>query len=335
MITPLISKSPKLVKLPLRFNPYLYAISFASLYLLYCLLYIWLSSEIAASFAFSIQQLTLIEQWKGTIFVILTTLLIFLILIMMLKRIDEYQNQIFIQQSLLIQSERKATAGIFAASVAHDMNNCLFSISGAIEVFQETNELSEKQRQLLRTVETGLAELTELSRTLVHVEQEALEKSFSFLNLNAFIQEIIELAQHHQHVKKCAIRLESAQLPNIMIETHLFKQMLINMIINAAEAIQHANGIIVLKTTLQPDAVILEIHDNGRGIPQDLRQKVFEPFFTTKTEGSGLGLLSVKVCMDKHNGSVKITDSDLLGGCCIRLTFPIDMTHLNKSFSYQ
>ncbi|ALG68528.1 sensor histidine kinase [Beggiatoa leptomitoformis] len=314
------------VKSSSLFNPYLYTFAFASLYLLYCLLYIWLSSEIASHFAFSIQELTSIEQWKGTVFVFVTTLFISVILLLTLKRIEEYQNQILHQQNLLIQSERRATAGIFAASVAHDMNNYLFSMSGAIELIKESPSLNitDKQQQLLNSVEVGLQALMNLSTSLVSVEQETLQRDVTLIDINNFIEEIIGLTKHHQRVKKCTVRLEPMQLPQVLVDVNLIKQALINLIINAADAIQHPEGVILFKTALTHQQLLIEVHDNGTGIPENLRQKVFEPFFTTKNNGSGLGLLSVKVCMDKHHGNIKITNSASLGGCCIQLAFPLN-----------
>jgi len=72
----------------------------------------------------------------------------------------------------------------------------------------------------------------------------------------------------------------------------------------------------------QEDEAIVEVHDDGPGVPLAQRSKIFAPFHTTKEVGSGLGLVSVKVCAEQHGGRVVVSESDL-GGACFRVTLPI------------
>jgi signal transduction histidine kinase len=100
----------------------------------------------------------------------------------------------------------------------------------------------------------------------------------------------------------------------------LLARMIFNLILNAAEA-TGKGGKIEIRLRRAESMVCLEVHDNGPGIPVDMRQKVFDPFYTSKPNGTGLGLLSVRMCAVEHHGTVTVTDSDL-GGACFIVTLP-------------
>jgi signal transduction histidine kinase len=95
---------------------------------------------------------------------------------------------------------------------------------------------------------------------------------------------------------------------------------LLNIIINAADAVG-GSGRIMVKLSDNPERIRLEVHDNGPGIPEQVRDRVLEPFYTTKPYGSGLGLLSVRHCAEVHRGAFGI-ESSPLGGTCVFMDFP-------------
>ena len=124
------------------------------------------------------------------------------------------------------------------------------------------------------------------------------------------------------NVKTCALSLESRTDDISMFgNPNIIHQMLVNLILNAADAVQHKGTIKVIIQKMNRE-VQFSIHDNGPGIPIDQRKSIFRAFYTTKEEGSGLGLLSVKACVKLHKGSVRIEDSEL-GGACFVVTLPL------------
>jgi signal transduction histidine kinase len=96
--------------------------------------------------------------------------------------------------------------------------------------------------------------------------------------------------------------------------------MLLNLILNAADATR-GRGRIDVYSRREDESVVLEVHDDGPGVPPDLREKVFTAFFSSKAHGTGLGLLSVKVTVEAHGGTVEVGDSDL-GGARLKVTLP-------------
>ena len=97
--------------------------------------------------------------------------------------------------------------------------------------------------------------------------------------------------------------------------------MLLNLLLNASEA-TGGQGRVHLKIAESGESVSFEVHDNGPGIPAQVRDRVFDPFFTTKTEGHGLGLLSVQACAEAHGGMAEVGSSTELGGALFRVLLP-------------
>ena len=96
------------------------------------------------------------------------------------------------------------------------------------------------------------------------------------------------------------------------------QETLLNLVLNAADA-TGGRGRIEVRSFEEDGAHVLEVHDDGPGVPLDIREEVFRAFFTTKADGNGLGLLSVRACAELHGGTAEIGDSPL-GGACFRVT---------------
>jgi len=95
----------------------------------------------------------------------------------------------------------------------------------------------------------------------------------------------------------------------------------LNLILTAAVAAGEGGRVEVRLRREHGDAV-LEVHDNGSGVPEESREKIFEPFYTTKPEGTGLGLLAARMGAEEHGGSIVVGDSDL-GGAAFRVRLPL------------
>jgi len=96
--------------------------------------------------------------------------------------------------------------------------------------------------------------------------------------------------------------------------------MLLNLILNAADA-THGRGRIDVRLRRAEDMAILEVNDDGPGVPAERRGAIFDAFYSSKAHGTGLGLLTVKVTAEEHGGAVEVETSDL-GGACFRVRLP-------------
>ena len=140
-------------------------------------------------------------------------------------------------------------------------------------------------------------------------------------DLVASIERALALARRHERVRGCKITTALGNALVMPLDEVLVDRMILNLVLNAADA-TGGQGKIDLRVRHKDGQVILEMHDNGPGVPDEARDAIFDPFFSSKTNGLGLGLLSVRAFAEVHGGSVEVKPSDL-GGACIRVTLPL------------
>ncbi|MCS7228777.1 MAG: PAS domain S-box protein [Candidatus Kryptonium sp.] len=220
----------------------------------------------------------------------------------------------------LLQSQKMESLGRLTAGVAHDINNALTVILGNAQLARRllTQDI-EKAKEKLNEIEQTIRKTGEFTRKLLIFsrEQPAVMK---IIDLNSLINDFtkVMLKALRENVK---IELILApKLPNIKADPTLINQVLLNLIINAQEAILGAGKIIIETYTryidqehsdfhleAKPgDYVVLSVTDDGVGIEKDILPKIFEPFFTTKPHGTGLGLSIVYGIVKQHGGFVNV-----------------------------
>ena len=288
--------------------------------------YVGMSNRLAADAGAANPQLVSLDGMRGAIFVLLTTLLIFALSYWLLSRLYVREQLLEAHRQALLAAERRATAGLFAASVAHDLNNVLLITEYAIGELNNSQGLSPHQVRLTHELEKANEELVALSRRLVMLSGRHLGEEMRALDLAAFVHEIVRLAQSHSKVRTCNVEVDTPPALAFVGYPSLIHQMLLNLVINAADATRHHGQIRVTLTGDEREATI-SVHDNGPGIPLLERQRVFDPFYTTKADGTGLGLMSVRACAEVHNGSVLVDASPLGGACFIVHLASLGVTH--------
>jgi len=117
------------------------------------------------------------------------------------------------------------------------------------------------------------------------------------------------------------VRDADEELPPVPLDARLVRQAVLNVAINAVQAMPRG-GRLRVKLRREPDAALLEIEDSGAGIPEEVRHRIFEPFFTTKASGTGLGLAVVKRIVDGHGGEIAVS-SPPGGGTVFAIRFPL------------
>jgi two-component system nitrogen regulation sensor histidine kinase NtrY len=149
-------------------------------------------------------------------------------------------------------------------------------------------------------------------------------------DLNEVVREAVFLQEvGNPHIK---FRLELPERAIVArVDHRLVTQALTNIVKNATEAIEGAGrlenspGLIVVRVVEQADAAVIEVEDNGRGLPAEHRETLLEPYMTTREKGTGLGLAIVRKIMEEHGGSIELLDARNVaaGGALVRLVFPL------------
>ncbi|MGD9249915.1 MAG: ATP-binding protein [Desulfobacterales bacterium] len=235
--------------------------------------------------------------------------------ILVVKRDDTLEKQF---QAKYYLAEKMATIGLLAAGVAHEINNPLTSIQGFAEGLQRRMAgLSAHLDQELRSdFEEYLDIIHKECRRCSGIVQSLLTFSprkdveYSPTDLNTLIQNVLRILHHRLKPypdELIDLRLEAA-VPTVRGNAAELEQVILNLILNALDAIGE-NGIISIRTRPTDDHwVLLEVEDNGCGMASEDLPKLFEPFFTTKPvgEGIGIGLSTCYHIIEAHGGDIRV-----------------------------
>ena len=240
------------------------------------------------------------------------------------KKLDDETRDLYHQ---LLQAEKMAALGQTISGVAHELNNPLATIQSWAE------RLSERKLEpsVRRGVETILSESERAARIVRSLLTFARKRQTTraMVDVNQVVRETLALRAYEQRVTNIAVILALATgLPQVFADGQQVQQVLLNLIINAEQAMLSANGrgVLVVRTWHDPhqESVILEINDDGPGIPDDLQPKIFDPFFTTKAvgQGTGLGLTVAYAIVQEHGGRIRL-ESHPSAGASFYVELPI------------
>ena len=231
---------------------------------------------------------------------------------------------------------RRAFLGTLAAGLAHEIKNPLSAMSINLQMLREDLESDEsRDRRLLRRVELLEREVTRLERILADFQKFArgFTLDLKAAPVNPMLREIVEFWA--EGAKTLGIEVElvlGSDLPDVQIDTTYLPQAILNLLINAQEAIagrgpdqrEDIEGQILLGSRLGPGgSVEILVIDTGPGIESERLSKIFEPYHSSKGTGSGLGLAASKQIVEAHRGTLTV-ESELGRGTsfCIRLPPP-------------
>ena len=221
-------------------------------------------------------------------------------------------------EAKLQRQDKLDSLGILAGGVAHDFNNLLVGILANAAMAME--DAGPRARQLLEEVVRSSERAADLTRQMLAYAGRG-ELMFEPLDLS---HEAREVALLLRSTLGPAARLElnlAEGLRPVRADRGQLQQILMNLLINASEALDEAGGRIRVETSLQDDAVVLTVQDDGKGMTSEVKERIFDPFFTTKFTGRGLGLAAVMGIVRAHNGTIEV-DSMPGGGATFRIVLP-------------
>ena len=231
------------------------------------------------------------------------------------------------QVRALAHQEKLATLGTLGASVAHEINNSLGAAQANISLLRARAEdqLDPKDLQLIDRAFQAIEQLAELSRELNVYARKAQEPSeFSVVDAAESALRIVrpKLGDH------ASIDLEVDAEPILSGHPTALTQVLVNLILNAHEAIDGDEPHIFLRITRRDRTAVITVSDNGPGVPERLRDQIFEPFFTTKNGdeqdgGTGIGLWLCARNVELHDGEIRV-ESAAEGGARFVIELPLD-----------
>lgn len=287
------------------------------------------------------------------------------------NELTELNAKLSMAQEQLAQSEKLASIGQLAAGVAHEINNpigYIFSNFGTLETYianllemlkaYEDAEASIGLPQVLAKVKTvrehieldflkedipvlmseskeGIIRVRKIVQDLKDFSRVDAHQEWQWANIHHGIDSTLNIVSNEVKYKADVVK-EYGDLPEIECLPSQINQVIMNIVVNAAHAINGPRGKITIRTGAEHGHVWILISDTGSGIPKEILSRIFDPFFTTKPIGSGTGLgLSLSYgIIQKHNGRIEV-ESALNVGTTFRITLPIQHTPMETEMANQ
>ncbi|MDA3904363.1 MAG: ATP-binding protein [Desulfuromusa sp.] len=276
----------------------------------------------------------------------------------MAGELDDAYQQLKATQSQILQQEKMASVGQLAAGVAHEINNPMGFITsnlsslkrhqnkltayveqleswlqeeGSSDILAQMKDLKKKQKisyvledinDLIEESSDGAVRVRDIVQNLKSFSR-IDQTEFTQANINECLESTLAIAMNEIKYK-ATVEKDFGELPLLSCHPQQLNQVFLNILVNAAQAIEE-KGEIKIKTQAKDGNIVIAISDNGSGISEEIRDKIFEPFFTTKEVGKGTGLgMSVSYEIIKnHQGQIKV-DSEAGQGTTFTIELPLD-----------
>lgn len=251
------------------------------------------------------------------------------------KQAEENQRKLEAQMQ---HAQKLESLGVLAGGIAHDFNNILTSILGFADLARRALTPDSRAFRYIQEVVKGAEQASELTQQMLAYSGKG-RFVIQPLNISALVEDMSKLLEVSISKKALLKYCFSKDLPSVEADASQMRQVIMNLIINASEALGDSSGIITVSTGLmhcnsaylsetyldeklpEGDYVFLEVTDTGCGMSKETLSKVFDPFFTTKFTGRGLGLAALLGIVRGHRGAVKVY-SELGKGTTFKVLFP-------------
>jgi len=250
--------------------------------------------------------------------------------------VDDITDRINMETQLA-QAEKLSSIGLLAAGVAHEVNTPLAVISSYTQMLGKqllSNQLAldantrDRLQPVLEKITQQTFRASEIVNGLLNFSRLG-SVDFAQVDVNAMVRDTVLLLEHQMRSSGVAVELQLAEgLPAIAGNRGKLQQVLVNLILNARDAMPARGGRVNLSTSSTSKGVEIRVADNGAGMPEEVVRKIYDPFFTTKSnpaegqrKGTGLGLAVTYGIVQEHSGTIEVA-STVGEGTVFRLEFP-------------
>lgn len=231
----------------------------------------------------------------------------------------------------LAYNEKMAELGKISAGVVHELNSPLSVIISAAQMIMREEGVPEAVQEIISRISSEAHRLSSLTKSLLHFSSH--DETVVDADLNHTIDFILNFLNYEAARRGVTILKQfDHALPVIRLDTNQLKQILLNIIMNALQAMEDSGGKLFVETAAAGTGnVRFTIVDNGPGIPVETIDRIFDRYFTTKKpgEGTGLGLFVTKKLVENMGGDIKVT-SKKGGGTTFTITLPVSGMHTQE-----
>lgn len=213
------------------------------------------------------------------------------------------------RQEVYHRTEKLVALGQLSAGIAHELNTPLGNILGYARLLMKDKNLSPLQKERLEIVAEQAKKSNAIIKDLLSFARQSNPalRSIRDVDINSIVTDVLRILRTETEKHGISVHADLGSLLTIKADGRQIEQVILNIVLNAIQAIGD-NGEIRVKTACKDGAVIIEIKDNGPGIPDEVKPRIFDPFFTTKPVGKGTGL-GLSICagiVNEHGGSIDV-----------------------------
>lgn len=242
----------------------------------------------------------------------------------LMEDMDQAQSQLERSQERLLESKKLAMVGKLAAGVAHSIRNPLTSVKMRLFSLGRSLDLSFTQKEDFEVIAAEIRHIDTIVRDFLEFSRPPKLK-MQQVSPSDVVDRALTLLNHR--LESYGVRVElrrPARLPDLWGDPEQLKEVLVNLLINACEAMA-GGGQVTISEADKPGSAgrlaVLEVRDSGPGVPTSIQDKIFQPFFSTKEEGTGLGLSIAARIVEEHGGCLEVTSQEGQGAT-FRITLP-------------
>jgi len=221
------------------------------------------------------------------------------------------RTKLVLSEVLLEKQEKLATLGTLAAGIAHEIRNPLTSIKARLYMLGKRVATDPASTADTGIISSEIGRLERIVQDVLHFARPS-EPQLKVVRADVSLREVVSFMGSALEQGRVQLSFEDGPELHVSMDTALIKQVLINLVRNAAEAIE-GEGRVTLRVRANKarlhgkssDVAILEVTDTGKGIPPEIEKRLFDPFFTTKEAGTGLGLSIAARIVEKHGGALE------------------------------
>jgi len=224
----------------------------------------------------------------------------------MLQQLREGRDEIErLHRTQMSRAEHLATLGELATGLAHEIRNPLAGIAGVIEIVGRDLPTSSPARAVVKDIRQEIAQINRAVTALEMARPNPPQIRSS--DLNATVEHAVTLARQQALSKPITIELvKSPDLPQVDHDSVQIHQVLLNLLLNAVQAIEN-EGVIHVETAPHDGSAMIVVSDTGHGIPSENLPNIFRAFYTTKGNGTGLGLSLARRLVEEHHGRIEVS----------------------------
>ncbi len=217
---------------------------------------------------------------------------------------------------LIAQSEKLASLGQLASGMAHEIHNPLTIISGEAQLFLERfKQQDPKVDALLASIIEECKRAADITRRILRFAKPAAAE-LAPVDLKTAVEESLTLAGYQVRLERVERRVDVPDnLPKVRSNQNQLQEVLLNLILNACQAMGEKGGTLLVSARQNDATVVLKVEDNGPGISPGTLRKIFDPFYTTKASGTGLGLFVTQRIIKSHGGTIDVNSMEGAGTC--------------------